>query len=381
MDFSKLQKEFDRWINEQGVPGAQLIVMKGYEELFRCNGGFFDKDKTKPASYDDLYWLYSMTKVVTMTAIMRAKEQGYLKLDDEVAKYIPTFNEMMVKTENGVKKSEVTMTLRHLMTMTGGFGYNIAAYPEADRVRKDPEATTLDVVKAMGYGPIAFEPGTDFEYSFCHDVAAAVLEVATGMTFGEYVKKEIFEPLGIKEMGFIPTSEQLARFPQKWRYERVDGEYTYTLAPAYNGFALSEKYESGGAGLFGNAEEYIKFANVLANGGVSKDGYRLLTKESIDEMRTPALKGDILWAFIRKCSNTFGYNYGLGVRTLIEKECSKAPIGEFGWDGAAGSYVMMDVDNNVTIVYTQYVMGHVPIYRKAHRNFRDITYEILGLES
>ncbi len=378
MEFSRLKAEFDKWINEKGVPGAQLIVMKDYDEVFRCNGGYFDKEKTKEASYNDLYWLYSMTKVFTMTCIMRAKEQGLLKLDNPVEKYIPSFKNLKVKTEDGIKPCQTTLTLRHLMTMTGGFGYNISAYPEADSVRKDPEATTFDVVSAMGNAVLSFEPGTDYQYSFCHDVAAAVLEVATGKTFHDYLKSEIFEPLKITDMGFIPTEEQTARFPQKWRFERVEDKFVFNPAPANNSYALSAKYESGGAGLFGNAEEYIKFANVLANGGVSKDGYRLLSKESIDEMRTVELKGYNLWQFIKK-SNLIGYGYGLGVRTLINKDCSKGPLGEFGWDGAAGSYVSIDVDNQITIVYTQYVLGHTPIYLKAHPAFRDIAHEVLGV--
>ncbi len=379
MDFSKLKAEFDRWINEKGVPGAQIIVRKGYDEVFRHCAGYSDLEKSKPMTYDNVFWLYSMTKVFTATCIMRAKEQGLLQLDDPVEKYIPEFKNLKVKTENGIKPCETALTIRHLMTMTGGFGYDINGLPEANIVRKDPNATTLDVVKGMGYGPLLFEPGTDFQYSFCHDVAAAVLEVATGMTFGEYLKKEIFLPLGITDMGFHPTESQKERFAQKWRYTKQDDKLVIIPAEEYNGYALSAKYESGGAGLFGNAEQYMKFAHVLSNGGVTKDGYRLLTRESIDEMRTPEVHGYNLWQFIRKCNNLVGYGYGLGVRTLIEKCVSKGPLGEFGWDGAAGSYVLMDVENNITIVYTQYVMGHTPIYREAHPNFRDAVYEALGL--
>ncbi len=378
MDFSKLKAEFDRWINVKGVPCGQIIVMKDYDEVFRCSGGFFDKEKTKEASFSDLYWLYSMTKVVTATCIMRAKEQGLLSLDDPVEKYIPEFKNLKVRTEEGVKPCDTTLTIRHLMTMTGGFGYSIAGYPEVEAVRKDPNATTLDVVKAFGNSVLSFVPGTDYQYSFCHDIAAAVLEVATGKTYYEYLKSEIFEPLGITDMGFAPTEEQFARFPQKWIYERVDNKFVYNPAPANNHFALGAKYESGGAGLFGNAEQYIKFANVLANGGVAKNGYRVLSKESIDEMRTPAIKGRVLWQFIKK-SNLIGYGYGLGVRTLINEDCSKGPIGEFGWDGAAGSYVSIDPENHITIVYTQYVFCQTPIYLEAHPAFRDAVYEALGL--
>ena len=378
MDFSKLKTEFDRWINEKGVPGGQIIVMKDYDEVFRCTGGFFDKEKTKEAGYSDLYWLYSMTKVFTATCIMRAKEQGLLQLDDPVEKYIPTFKNLLVRVDDRVRPCNTTLTIRHLMTMTGGFSYNVAAYPEVEIVRKDPNATTLDVAKAFGYGVLSFEPGSDYQYSFCHDIAAAVLEVATGKTYYEYLKSEIFEPLGITDMGFNPTEEQLLRFPQKWRYEKADDRFVFNPAPEYNGFILSKKYESGGAGLFGNAEQYIKLANALANGGVAKNGYRVLTKESIDEMRTPALRGRLLWQFIKK-SNLIGYGYGLGVRTLIYDECSKGPLGEFGWDGAAGSYVSIDVENHISIVYTQYVMGQLPIYLEAHPSFRDAVYEALGL--
>ena len=147
--------------------------------------------------------------------------------------------------------------------------------------------------------------------------------------------------------------------------------------PKRNRDVLSDNYESGGAGLISTAEDYILFLDAMCNGGTSADGYRLLSPESVDLMRE-----DQLHDVSRKDFALFdriGYSYGLGVRTMIDNTQSRSPLGEFGWEGAAGAYALIDVKNKLAVCYLQHVLSCGHVYSEVHPKLRDLTYEMLGL--
>ena len=149
--------------------------------------------------------------------------------------------------------------------------------------------------------------------------------------------------------------------------------------PNRNRYVLTNNYESGGAGLISTVNDYLLFLDAMCHGGVSKDGYRLLSMESINLMRQDQMNENSKRDFDSFGRN--GYSYGLGVRTLIEKEKSgvRSPLGEFGWDGAAGAYALIDVTNNLAIFYIQHVLNCGYVYHVIHPRVRDLTYEMLGL--
>lgn len=381
MNFDKLKNYIDNLI-ANGVPEAQIVVHKDGRKVFRHVKGYSDAAKLKPARHDDLFWLFSMSKVYTMTATMRLVERGLLDLDKPIGTYLPEFKKLKVQTDNGVTDLESPLTLRALMTMTGGFSYDFNRYPEMQELIKDKNASTLEVVNAFSKQPLLFQPGSKYCYGFGHDIVAAAVEVVSGKKFRDFVKDELLDPIGITDMGFHPTDEQFSRMADKWRVEYLpDGSKPITLGPKINWLRLTNDYDSGGAGLFGNAEQYIKMVDALANGGVAANGYRVLTKESIDEMRKEQLSPKVAEIYRSQSPNRNGYSYGLGVRTLVDKTTanSKSPIGEFGWDGAAGSYVLIDPENHVTIVYVEHIMNHGDIYNEGHFAIRNLAYECMGL--
>ena len=381
MNFDKLKNYIDNLV-ANGVPEAQLIVRKDGKEVFRHVAGFSDAAKTKPASFRDLFWLFSMSKVYTMTATMRLVERGLLKLDEPIGTYLPAFKDIKVQTADGVTDLEAPLTLRALMAMTGGFSYDFNRYPKMQELIKDKNASTLDVVDTFAKKPLLFHPGSNYCYGFGHDIVAAVVEKVSGKRFRDFVKDELLDPVGISDMGFHPTDEQYSRMADKWRVEyREDGTKPITLGPKINWLRLTDNYDSGGAGLFGNAEQYIKMVDALANGGVAANGYRVLTEESINEMRKDQLAPEVAEIFRSQSANRKGYSYGLGVRTLVDKESanSKSALGEFGWDGAAGSYVLLDPENHVTIVYAEHIMNHGDIYNEGHFAIRNLAYECMEL--
>ncbi len=381
MNFDALREKIDALV-ENGVPEAQLIVRKDGKEVFRHIAGHSDAAKQRIARYDDLFWLFSMSKVYTMTAALRLVERGLIDLDEPVGTYLPEFNNLKVQDGDGTVDLTSPLTVRCLMSMTGGFNYDFNRYPEMQELIKNKNASTIEVVNAFSKRPLLFQPGSRFCYGFGHDIVAAVVETVSNKRFRDFVKDELLDPIGITDMGFHPTPEQQLRMADKWRVEyREDGSKPITLGPKINWLRLTDNYDSGGAGLFGNAEQYIKMVDALANGGVAENGYRVLKPETIDLMRTNQLGEDALKAYVGEYRRRIGYGYGLGVRTAMDpKAIGTSPnCQEFGWDGAAGSYVMIDPVNHISLVYVEHIMNHSDIYTYDHLAFRDMAYQSMGL--
>ncbi len=361
---------------ERGVPGLELIICRNHEVLFHECAGYSDYERTRAAKPSDLYWMYSCTKPVTVTAAMQCIEKGMFALEDKVGDYLPSFKKAFF-VESGVRKAVSNpMTIRHLFTMTGGLDYNL--HREAVvRLNKQLNyaATTVQLAEAMAQDALSFEPGERFQYSLCHDVLGAVIEKASGMSLREYMKKNIFDPLGMNNTDFR-TTEQL---PENMAAQYICDWKTKKVQPLgmKNEFVLSENYYSGGAGLVSCCEDYMKFADAMACGGVGANGQRILSRKSIDLMRSEQLP-----AF--GVNNTFSctcgadYGYGLGVRTRIAfTQGRRSALGEFGWDGAAGANVLIDPKNGVSISYVQHVRNWTALLGAMPLEQRDILYSIL----
>ena len=356
---------------EDGIPACDCIVYKDHEVVFRKMIGYRDAAKTKPVSDQDRYMLYSTTKPLTMTAVMQLIESGKLHLEDEVDLYLPEFAHMYV----GKTPAKNKITIEYLMSMRGGFNYDLNGPGIRAVIEKNPDADLEEVMKGLATQPLDFEPGTRFEYSLCHDVLARVIEVVSGMSYGMYMKKHIFEPLGMQDTGYS-LEEALPYLTEQYLFHPDTREMEPT-GPV-NAFRLTPKYESGGAGLIATVQDYGKFADAMCNDGVAKDGTRILSRESIDKMRLTKLTGVPYEDFRHKVSMR-GYDYALGVRTMVNKVISgaKSPVGEFGWDGAAGAYVLMDVDNRIAIFYAQQILEKGNMSTEIHPRIRNLVYEAL----
>lgn len=203
--FEPLTAFVDSLSGHYGIPSCDLIVYKDGEEVYRHLAGFSDAEGKVPASPNDLYRLYSATKVCTCTAALRLIDEGKLDLEDPVSKYLPAYAHLTVKQPDGsIAPAKNVMTVRHLFTMSAGLNYdmNRGGSPRILK-EKGEKAGTVEICNAYAEAPLDFEPGTHFQYSLCHDVLGAVIEAASGMRFGEYLKKKIFEPLGMTETFFL----------------------------------------------------------------------------------------------------------------------------------------------------------------------------------
>ena len=268
---------------ELGVPGFDLAVYQNGECLLRYIKGHSDLEREIPMNGSEKYNVYSCSKVITCVAAMQLVESGKIKLDDPVSKYLPAFETLYVrdKASKEVHPTEHPLTVEHLFTMTGGFGYDINS-AVLTVARSNPNASTREVVNALAKEALFFEPGTHFRYSLCHDILAAVVEVASGMLFRDYLKKFLFDPLGMKDTGFHLPAELADRMTTMYDY--THGVSTSRPIECKNKYCLTDNYDSGGAGLFSCVDDYMKFATTLACGGTTKDGYTLLRPETIAMM-------------------------------------------------------------------------------------------------
>ena len=376
MDFSPVKDYVEQVLRkEKGVPGCDLIIMQNHETLFQYRSGVSDYAGKRPVSSKDIYQMYSCTKVMTCACAMQLIERGIIDLEDPVSKYLPEFGDaFLLKGEQKVRPQK-PITVRHLFTMSAGFDYNRSTKPILDVIAANPHATTIEIVNALVRSPLHFEPGGHFQYSLCHDVLAAVVEVASGMRFSAYMSENLWKPLGMKSTGFHISDSVMERMSAL--YECQEGN----LRPftEYHDFNLTDRYDSGGAGLYSTVRDYSLFADAMACGGVGATGNRILKPETIDLMRTEQLSGYTMDSKFG-CAAGPGYGYGLGVRTMIDRSYGqRSSIGEFGWDGAAGSYVMIDPAYQLSIFFAMHVRNWPALIGCGHAPIRDLTYDVLGL--
>ena len=321
---------------------------------------------------DEPLFLYSCTKPVTVTAVMTLVEAGAFTLDTPVSELLPAFARL--RMQDGTP-CPVALTVRHLMCMAGGLCYDKNAYPiEEALARRTDRSVTRTVVDAIADGRLLFVPGTKFQYSLCHDVLGAVIEAASGMPFSDYMRKTVFEPCGMTQTRFAKRYDDVSPF-----YETDAQTHEIRARERRNDFVYADGYESGGAGLVSTVNDYAKFAAVLAAGGVTADGRRLVTEESLRALRTSHMTSEAHGFTCIQTSQGEGYAYGLGVRTRTAATAWGLGVGEYGWDGAAGSYLMIDPARGVAAVIGMHLLGWPYVSAGEHLRITERLYRDAGL--
>lgn len=380
MDFKPLSQFIDR-ITSWRIPWAEVLVMQNNVPVFRYRSGFANLEEKTPIRESHIFNLYSMTKILTCTAALQLVERGAMLLNDPLAEYLPEYAEMTVKrtlTNGGIELARATrpITVRDLFVMTAGFSYDIET-PSLKEVfhRTNGKVPTREFAAALAKEPLLFEPGTHWNYSLCHDVLAALVEVVDGRRFGAYVRDMITGPLGMRDTGFGLSEEQLERLAPQYEYDDALGQ---PVRMDENRYRLGTEYESGGGGLFSTVSDYARFLNVLTNRGTSTDGVRILSPATVDLMRTDHLDDNTRRDYCRGRTDRNGYGYGLGVRT----HCSSAGSGslslaggEFGWTGLAGCLAIIDPESRLTVMYAQHLLNSQKSY--VHPRLRNIVYACL----
>lgn len=378
--FSKLEKYLDTILVREKVPGFDCLVIHDGKEVFRYTKGMKDKENNIPMNGKEHYYIYSASKVITCAAALHAMEEGLYLLNQPLWWYIGEFANCKVKTydENGnmtLKPVESHIRICDLFSMTAGFNYDTNSQSIRDAVAKNPKAPTLEVVKAIANEPLDFEPGSKWQYSLCHDVLAGFVEAVTGVPFAEYVKKVILDPLGMNDTYYHPPKEVYDNICAQYRFDYQNG--IPVRVEKKNAYIFGEEYDSGGAGIVTTVEDYAKFAAALANFGVGTNGNRILSKASVNLLRSNTLSPSALEEFTSGWENNIGYGYGFGVRTKmgVGRGGDLCSVGEFGWDGAAGFLISVNPDKKLAVVYGQQMLD--PHNHIIHPKIKNIVNQII----
>ena len=378
-------KNFMDTLTEWIIPGNSVVIYKDGKKVFEYSSGYSDLEKKIKKTGEEQLYIYSCSKVATVTAALQLYEQGKFLLSDPLYEYLPEFKKMYVKDGDRIKAAENPITIRDLFTMTAGLSYatNTPAFEKARKLT-DGKMDTRTVIKCLAEEPLLFEPGARWNYSLCHDVLAVLAEVVSGMRFSEYMKKNIFEPLDMNNSYYHAPNDVIVS-PQ-YIYEIQDTKNIVELQQkehtsgvvkrAYgNELVFGENYDSGGAGIITTVDDYAKFAAALANSGTGLNNNRILSSATVKLMKTNQLneaqRKTMNWRRLR------GYGYGLGVRTLIDKaeSGSNSSIGEIGWGGAAGATIIADTEEKVALFYAHHMLNPQEEYYQPR--LRNVLYSCL----
>jgi len=340
--FEKTKALCDSFL-ELGIPGFDLMVCKNGQCVLRYQNGYSDLHNKIPMQGSELFNLYSCSKPITCSALMQLWEKGLFRLDDRLSDYMPEFAEMTVRTENGIEKAKNPIRIRDLFTMTAGFDYRKDSQSLLKlRAESEGRCPTREVARALAQEPLVFEPGTGYLYSLGHDVLAALLEVLTGEKFEDYVKAHIFDPLGMTHSTFLLPLEDYKNVSPVYR-GTPDGVIPHYLGNVVS-YRLGIEHASGGAGCVSTVEDYMKFAEALREGErlLKRDTVRLMTTNHLTEEQLPSFK-----------LSRYKYGYGLGMRVAREG----SGLYDFGWGGAAGAFLAVDIPHGISLFYIQHVLS------------------------
>ncbi len=359
MSFGRLRDFLDYYLPMLGVPGSDTVIYKNHEEIFRHQSGFDSLRDHIPVKSDLIYNIYSCTKIATAVAALQLLERGEILISDPVHIYFPEYKNIKVKTKLSDGSEQIVpvnnpMLIKHLFSMTSGLDYNVNR-PSVERVKAASfgRCPTLDIIRALPEDSLAFNPGERYCYGLSHDVLGGIVELISGMTLGEYMQRNIFEPLGMKDTGFRLNENSCNRIATQYEYDPI-GRCPMEISGVENRFRLGSEYESGGAGLYSTVDDYILLMDALANGGVGKSGARILSERTVELMRKTLLNPEQNEEYA-EMGHT-GYTYGYGVRTMSDPAVagSLIPVGTFGWDGSKMSFGFSDPRNKIAIFHAEH---------------------------
>ena len=268
MDNFEILGSFVDSLPAHGFPGMDVTVARDHKILYRHSAGYSDMEEKKPVTGNELYYMYSCTKVVTVVAALALMERGGFVMSDPVSNYLPEFAGVKVRAAGGAyaEPAKSPILMRHLFNMTSGYAYDLTSpYIQDVQSRTGGRCPTRETVAAMARMPLDFEPGAHFRYGLSHDILAAAVEAITGERFADYVKRTVLVPCGMSDSGFRMTDSVRERMAKQYSFSEKAHRAVET--PQTNVYILGSDYDSGGAGLISSVSDYIKFADALACGG------------------------------------------------------------------------------------------------------------------
>ncbi len=405
---NKITEHMNAKVEDGTMVGGMGLIARNGKIVYQQTYGFADRDAGRVMEDDAIYRIYSMTKPITAVALMILYEEGKYRLNDPIAWYMPEMADLEVALSTAgtnmisdgttsrtigtgdeslvgqTRKPTRQPTVRDLLRHTAGLTYGIFGGTEVDKLYREAgllgnDMTLKDFTSALGTLPLQYDPGKQWHYSVSVDVQGRLVEVLSGMSFGAFLRERIFKPLDMSDTGFvIPESSKnrLARLYQPKGSQPgnfLSAATTTALEPApkeYDAAYLgSSKFESGGGGLLSTARDYLRFSQMMLNGG-QLDGVRILSPKTVDLMTANHL-GDISMGFGQRGAG-FGLGFGLVVDPGRAGEISSA--GEYNWGGLAGTRFWVDPEEELIGIF---MVQSVPHRTRLAGDFKVLAYQAL----
>lgn len=393
---ARIDKYFQGEVEKGRLPGGVVMIARRGELAYAKTFGFRDKGANAPMADDAIFRIYSMTKPFTSVAAMILVEDGRLQLTDPVSKHLPELAGPSVSVARTDAYGKVTyvnvpaeraITVQDLLRHTAGLAYgeltaNAAvkqAYTDAGLYKPGQidydarDVAPADQVAKLARAPLVHQPGTAWEYSFATDALGRVVEAASGMRLGDFLEQRVFDPLGMSDTAFAVPAEKLPRLAEALPTDPATGAPNKLIA-----VAELPKNDSGGAGAVSTAGDYLRFTQMLLNGG-ELDGVRILSPTTVKLMTadhlgtriaTPVEPGELL-------IGTPGYTFGLGFAVRKGDGVAGVPgsAGEYMWGGYGGTYFWIDPQQKLTAVLMTQAPG--PSRGFYRRQIKQLVYQAI----
>jgi CubicO group peptidase (beta-lactamase class C family) len=397
-----LDSHLDRYVQQGKLAGTVVLVARHGEIAHFQAGGLADRERNRPMQKDTIFRIYSMSKPITAVALMQLYERGLMQIDDPVEKYVPEWADLRVYAGGTypnftTKRTDRPMTVRDLLSHQSGLTYGFlsrtnvdAAYRQLEIDAGCAERSLKGMVSALTKLPLEFSPGSRWNYSVGIDICGYLVEVISGQRFDDYLRSNIFEPLGMDDTGFhVPAAKQ-ARFAANYSVN-PGGALSLTTVDASKGIQLADDpekspylkpptYLSGGGGLVSTATDYFRFAQALCNDG-ELDGQRIIGRKTLELMTSNHLPDgtDLMHHALGSWAETTfnGIGFGLGVSVTLDPalaQLSGTP-GEFAWGGAASTAFWVDPIEQLVVVFMTQLMPSS--FYNIRRELRAIVYSTL----
>jgi len=358
------------YVDARRFAGASVLVAQGGKEVYYNNCGMRDVARGLPFERDTITRIYSMTKPVTSLALMMLAERGLFHLDAPVSEFIPTFKDMQCLLQGATAIDQVqpcaTPTLHQLLTHTSGLSYPFnpgvlgKEMTDQDIIFRANQGMLSEMCDRVALLPLAFAPGTRWEYSVSIDILGRVIETVTGKSLEQFFVEEIFDPLGMNETRFSVPAHAHNRFAACYTPQAGDAFSTGKIETATDTLRLIDDpvkspflnaaMQSGGGGLVGSIDDYMKFTEMMRTGGAG-----LIGPKTLDFMMRNHLGGDIASmgpsSFAEQPME--GMGFGLGGAVLLDPGRARAPghVGDFSWGGMASTFFWIDPVADLSVIF------------------------------
>lgn len=358
------------FVDDGLLAGAVTMVARDNKIIHFESVGYRDIEADAAMTNDTIFRIYSMSKPITGVALMMLYEEGLFKLSDPVEKHLPEFKDMQVYAGMDDDGNMITeppghpMTVRELMSHTGGMTYGIFAQSPVDNMyveagMLDTTIPLSEMVARLGKIPLKHQPGSAWEYSVSVDVQGYLVEKLAGQSFGSFLEDRIFTPLGMVDTDFHVPAEKADRFAQMYVNSPASLLTPSEMFPGTD-FLIDPILEGGGGGLVSSTMDYMRFSQMLLNGG-ELDGVRILAPLTVDLMHRDQLPEAVKSIGLGNRGTTFGLDFAI-IEDTVEAEGYSE--GEYFWGGAAGTWFWIDpVENLVFIGMIQQAGPMIPDVR------------------